>query len=260
MTRDEFVSHYILLHPRPEKPVLLRYLFRVDFILLILAAIGGVTFSASRTFTLIAEQSGSMIAAFAVFALEFSLAGLILSQARKSTGRFMNFLRAWSVWITIFLLLFILIVTNASYEIKQVNLMVPEAALQWVLVFFLGVLIPVLVFINMDNLATSIPEHLEEYKKAVDKYYYDLEAWEERLEDGWEDERTKEFAEDKPMTAYLKQDRRQFIQELLAKGEKINKTKLAEKFNVSTTTIINDVKELTPVKPTQKEDEVESQF
>lgn len=259
MTRDEFINHFISLHPRPEKPVLTKYLVRVDFILLILAAIGGVTFSASRTFTLIAEQSGSMIAAFAVFALEFSLAGLILSQARKNTGRFMTFLRASSAWITIFLLLFILIVTNASYEIKQVNLMVPEAALQWVLVFFLGVLVPVLVFINMDNLATSLPEHLEEFGRDTEKYYSDLAGWNEQLEDGWEDERTKEFAEDKPAAAYQKQDRREFLQEQLDKGVRINKSKAAQKFGVSVTTIINDLKDLTQTsKP--KPDEVESQF
>lgn len=257
MTRDEFINHFIMLHPRPNKPIMYKYLVRVDFILLILAAIGGVTFSASRTFTLIADQSGSMIAAFAVFALEFSLAGLILSQARKNTGRFMTFLRASSAWLTIILLLFILIVTNASYEIKQVNLMMPEAALQWVLVFFLGVLVPVLVFINMDNLATSLPEHLEEFKKDTEKYYGDLAVWNEQLEDGWKDERTKEFAEDVPTTAYVKQDRREFLQEQLEKGVKINKSKVAQRFGVSTTTIINDLKELTQ---TPRPDEVESQF
>src|SRR3972149_8428603 len=142
MTCADVTNHFISLHPRPDKPSLVKYLFRADLILLVLAALGGIVFSASRTFTLISEQSGSAIAAFAVLALEFSLAGLILSEARKNQDWMMKAMRASAVWITILLLLLILVETNAIYEIKQVNLMVPEQALKWVLVFFLGVMIP----------------------------------------------------------------------------------------------------------------------
>lgn len=257
MTYEEFSNHFVLLHPQPDKPNIIFYLLRIDLILLTLAALGGVIFSASRTFTLIAEQSGSSIAAFAVLALEFSLAGLILSEARKNNAWVVRAMRASAVWVTIVLLLLILVVTNASYEIKQVNLMVPEQILQWVLVFFLGVLIPILVVINLENLSTRIPEYLDEYKQNKAQYYVDLTAWNKELADAWKDERRKEFSEETPMTVYTKQERREFIQEQLTRGEQINKSKLAEKFGVSTTTIINDIKELAPTKST---DEVESQF
>lgn len=255
MTYDEYKNHFLSLHPKPARPSIWGFLFRVDLIFLILAAAGGVVFSASRTFTLIAEQSGSSIAAFAVLALEFSLAGLILSEAHRNTGWFMRAIRSSAVWIAIFLLVLILVVTNASYEIKQVGLVFSDQILKIVVVFFLGVMIPILVVINLENVATKFPVHLQEFRQAQDKYYQDLAGWTEQLEEGWNDERDKEFAEDKPMQAYAKDERRTFIKEQLDGGKKLNKSKLAQRFGVSVTTIINDISALET-----KEEKIESQF
>ncbi len=256
MNQEEYKNYFQSLHPRPEKPYLKQYLLRPDLIFLILAAIGGVIFSASRTFTLIAEQSGSYIAAFAVLALEFSMTGLILSETRKNQGNVMNFLRASAMWITIGILLLILIVTNTSYEIRQVGLLVSEQALKIVLVMFLGVMIPVLVVINLENLASRIPEYITDYHKNLDNYYHMLAGWTEQLEDGWSAERDKEFAQDKPATAYSKEERKTFIKEQLATGKTLNKSKIAQRFGVSVTTVTNDIKDLTPSEPTK----IESQF
>jgi hypothetical protein len=256
MNYIDYKNYFSSLHPVPEKPYLRQYIFRADLILLILAALGGVIFSASRTFTLIAEQSGSTIAAFAVLALEFSLAGLILGSSHRNQGKFMNFMRSSAMWITVFLLLMILIVTNASYEIKQVGLLLSDQAVKVVLVLFLGVMIPILVVINLENLATRIPEYTEEFKQAQAKYYHELAMWNVELAESWEEEQDKELAEDKPVLAYSKEERREFIREQLSLGKKLNKSKLAQKFGVSTTTIINDIRELTP----PEKSKIESQF
>lgn len=245
MNYQEFKQYFISLHPQPTKPRIWGYLFRVDFILLTLAAIGGVGFSAFRTFTVIAEQSGKGAALFAIFALELSMAGLILGQARKSQSWFIKSLRSGATWITISILLLILVVTNASYEIAQVGLAISEQGTQIVLVLFLGVMIPLLVVVNLENLATRVPEYMDEYRQAVDKFYADYQGWHEQLEEGWEAEQVKEYAEDRSLKSYSKQERREFIADQMEKGVSLNKTKLANKFNVSTTTIHNDVKDLT---------------
>ena len=245
VTYKEFKETFSSLHQKPKRPSFLFHLFRVDFILLTLAAVGGVVFSAFRTFTLIAEQSGSAVALFAVFALECSMAGLIVSQVRKNQGDFVRWVRSSAMWVTVAILLLILIVTNASYEIRQVGLAISEQGLRVVLVVFLGVMIPILVVINLENLASRMPEYLDEYRAAMDKFYQDLLGWNEQLEEAWEHEQSKEFSEDVPARIYTKEARREFILEQIQNGVSLNKTRLAERFNVSTTTIHNDIKELT---------------
>jgi hypothetical protein len=253
MSLDNFTEQFKTFNPLPEQPRLRNYVLRVDLLLLILAALGGVIFSASRTFTLIAEQSGSSIAAFAVLALEFSLAGLILSGTHKNQGWFTNFLRSSAKWITIVILLLILIVTNASYEIRQVGLAISEESLKIVLVFFLGMMIPVLVVINLENLSVTIPEYFDEFRQAKVEYYQQLAKWNEELEVAWKAEDNKTSVT--PGIVCDKQTRRAAIQEQLERGESLNKSKLAETFGVSTTTILNDVKELK-----QNKADIESQF
>ena len=260
MTFENFSANFKLTNPLPEQPRLRNYILRIDLLLLILAALGGVIFSASRTFTLIAEQSGSSIAAFAVLALEFSLAGLILGGAHKNQGWVANFIRSSAMWVTVVILLLILIVTNASYEIRQVGLAISEEGLKVVMVFFLGVMIPILVVINLENLATRIPEYLDNFEQSKLNYNKELAAWNVSLEEAWKAEEAKQSAinSPSPSTMYDKHTRRAMLQLQMERGETLNKSKLAEQFGVSTTTIINDVRELSEL--TQDKPNIESQF
>lgn len=255
MNYKDFQEYFLSVNPKPTKPNWFGFLFRVDFILLMLAAIGGVLFSAFRTYTLIAEQSGSFVALFAVFALEFSLTGLLLSQSRKSNNWLIKGIRAGAVWITITILLLILVVTNASYEIKQVGLVISDSALNIILVVFLGVMIPILVVVNLENLAVRVPEFIDENKERQAQYYKDLDEWNKKLQAAWETERKNKQPKVKPKLpekSYSKEERLNYIRKQLDSGLQLNKSKLAKMFNVSTTTIFNDVKEV--------ENERESQF
>lgn len=241
-----FLEQYKTYNPPPNKPSRWRFLLRIDTILLILAAIGGVIFSASRTYTLVAEQSGSVIAAFAVWALEFSLTGLILAQSHRNKGWVMKTLRAGAAWFTILLLLLILIITNASYEIRTVDLAISEEGIKYAMVFFLGVLIPILVVINVENVATQLPQYNEEFEAAYKNYLENLKEWNETFQDSLKDSNKEKpktvVVQEKSPASYSKEDRIEIIRELIERGETPNKSKLAQKLGVSPTTISNDIK------------------
>jgi ABC-type multidrug transport system fused ATPase/permease subunit len=155
-----------------SKPRYLSYLLRADHILLLFSSACLVLLSATRTWGVIRDQAGPVVATLAVIGLEGSITGGLLAVVRHNQeGWLARFMRNAALYMAVLILLLVLIVTNTYSEIQALGVVVNPVLMNWVIVFFLGTFVPVLVVVNVESAATRIHQAVQAYQDALKDYY-----------------------------------------------------------------------------------------
>lgn len=243
MNFEKFVSEYQLKHPKPKSPRWGGFLLRPEIIFLLLGALGSMLLSASRTFEIMREQSGLFVAIVTVAAMEFTITGLIIVFAR-STGhiRWIEIMRRVSSWAAIILLVLVLIVTNTTYEIRTVGLVVNEQVINILIVLFLGALVPVMVVLNFENLSVQLPRYWREFQQAQEAYQEKRAYWMAQMDEAWHQALLESTHIESEVEYRPRAERLRVIRQLIGLGSKLDRNKLARQFKVAPETIDDDVK------------------
>jgi len=154
------------------KPRCLSYLVRVDHVLLLLSSACLVLLSATRTWGVIRDQAGPVVATLAVIGLEGSITGGLLAVVRHNQeGWLARFMRNAALYMAVLILLLVLVVTNTYSEIQALGVVVNPVLMNWVIVFFLGTFVPVLIVVNVESAAARIHQAMQAYQDALKDYY-----------------------------------------------------------------------------------------
>ena len=151
-----------------KKPILFLYVFRPAPILLVLSSLCLVVLSATRTWAVISAQAGPVVATLAVIGLEGSLAGGLLAISRSHhEGWLARLLRRASTVLSVVVLVLVLVVTNTYSEIRSLGVVVNQTLMDWLIVIFLGAIVPLLVVVNIENMTSRISQYLDDYRRDL---------------------------------------------------------------------------------------------
>lgn len=150
------------------RPVLFFYIIRPAPVLLILSSLCLVVLSATRTWAIISAQAGPVVATLSVIGLEGSLTGGLLAISRNHQDWWLPcLLRRVSTYLAVFVLVLVLIVTNTYSEIRALGVVVNRVVMDWLIVIFLGAVVPLLVVVNIENMASRINQYIAEYRRDL---------------------------------------------------------------------------------------------
>lgn len=151
-----------------KKPILFFYVFRPAPILLVLSSLCLIVLSATRTWAVISAQAGPVVATLAVIGLEGSLTGGLLAVSRsRQEGWLPQLLRHASTVLSVVVLVLVLVVTNTYSEIRSLGVIVNQVVMDWLVVVFLGAIVPLLVVVNIENMTSRVSQYLADYQRDL---------------------------------------------------------------------------------------------